>query len=282
MHIRTLIASAVLSIVALTAQATETRAEPASPESWTLLEPGLELRAFVALQPAELGDSLIRVLRIDPQHFRFRLIAASAEDKQNHSVKEWARQYNLAAAINASMFQKDNRTSVSLMRTGPYINNPRLSKDKTILVFDPADSSLPAVQILDRDCRKIDDLLPKYRTAVQSIRMVSCKGENVWAQQSRQWSAAAIGMDVAGRILFIHSRSPYTTHDLINTLLQLPLHLVSVMYTEGGAPAQLYARSGGNEYEFLGSLGLGPDEGEDAITRPVPNVIGIERIAGKP
>jgi hypothetical protein len=250
---------------------------PASP--WATLEPGLELGVFEAPQKSGVGDSRIRVLRIDPRRFELRLVNASAEEKgQPLSAKEWCRRKGLVAAINSSMYQQDFRTSVSLMRTKSHTNNARLSKDMTILAFDRQDPELAAARIIDRECDDFDSLKKGYGTLVQSIRMISCTGRNVWAQQPRRWSTAAIGTDGAGRILFIHVRSPYSTHDLINILKHLPIGIARAMYVEGGPEAQLYVRSRGGEHEFVGSYETAFLEGDgNSLAWPVPNVVGIVR-----
>ncbi len=253
----------------------------AAASAWTALLPGLELGEFAAPQKSPAGDSTLRVLRIDPAHFRFRLLNASQAGQGNRlSTREWAKRNHLVAAINASMYQRDFLTSVSLMQTGEHVNSSWFSKDKTILAFDPVDDSLPAVRIIDRDCEDFADLRKKYRTLIQSIRMVSCRGENVWVKKKKIWSAAAIGIDGQGRVLFIHSRSPYSMHDLINILLGLPLDLKRAMYVEGGADAQMYINTGREEYEFIGSYSSGSYESDgNLFAWPVPNVVGISPIA---
>ncbi len=246
---------------------------------WTYLEPGLELGSFLAPQKSSYGDSVVKVLRIDPRFFHFRLLNASAstEGKQQ-SARNWALNNNLVAAINASMYQKDNITSVSLMRTKQHINNQRISKDNTILAFDPKDPSVPAIQIIDRECQDFPSLYKHYTTLIQSIRMVSCKHKNVWAQQSRRWSIAAIGTDSGGNILFIHSRSPFSTHDLIENLIKMPIRIQRAMYAEGGPQAQLFINSKQDQFEFVGSYSFGSGSSDGShIAWPVPNVIGIER-----
>jgi len=206
------------------------------------------------------------------------LNASAIPNGQTLTAKEWSRKKSLVAAINASMYQKDYRTSVSLMRTQGHVNNPRLSRDNMILAFDRISNAIPRVKLIDRQCDDFDYWKKKYGVLVQSIRMLSCKGKNVWQQQPRRWSTAAIGTDDNGRVLFIHVRSPYSTHDLINILLELPLKLKSLMYVEGGPEAQLYIRSGKHEYEFFGSFETGFNEdNKNSIAWPVPNVIGIAR-----
>jgi hypothetical protein len=253
--------------------------KPGQDTGWQQLAKGLELGTFLAPQPAAVGDSQVRVLRIDPKYYRFRLLNASAiKNGVPLTPKQWCRQNGLIAAINPSMFQTDYKTSVSLMRTKTHTNNPRLSKDMTILAFTRQSSDVPRARIIDRQCEDFQFWKQKYATLVQSIRMISCTGENVWKQQQRRWSTAAIGIDGQDNILFIHVRSWYSTHDLINILKKLPLNISRVMYTEGGPQAQLYINVGKKEFEFAGSYETSSNQSNDrAISWPLPNVVGISK-----
>ena len=257
---------------------TATTARPETPAAvgWTILLPGLELGEFVSAR-AQGGDGRIRILRIDPARWRLRLFNASAPSEgQPLTAREWATRHHLAAAINASMYQLDMRSSVSLMRTPGHVNNPRLSKDRAVLAFDPLDAALPRAQIIDRECQDLDALGPAYGTLVQSIRMISCRGANVWAPQPRAFSTAAIGVDAKGRVLFIHARAPHATHDLIDALLGLPIGIKGAIYAEGGREAQMFVRAGDREMEFLGESG-GTAAGAN-LAWPIPNVVGVEPI----
>lgn len=270
----------VLCLAALAAAAVGASALDAKePEPWLALEPGLDLGEFPSPQPSERGDSIVRVLRIDPARFELRLMNASAPDQGRAlTARTWCERGGLVAAINASMYQTDHRTSVSLMRTGSHVNNPRLSKDRAILAFDRLDASLKPVAIIDRDCDDFEAMRDQYGTLVQSIRMISCKKKNVWSQQPRRWSTAAIGVDAQGRILFVHVRSPYSTHDLIDILMALPLRIERALYAEGGPEAQLYVNSGGREHEWVGGYETSNDDRDDNHRAwPVPNVVGIAR-----
>ncbi len=181
------------------------------------------------------------------------------------------------------MYQKDGRTSVSLMRTRDHVNNAYVSKDKTFLVCDRLDPSAQPVRIVDRACDDWREAAAGYGTIVQSIRMISCRGHNVWSQQNRRYSTAAIAVDRDGRVLMIHCRSPYSTHDLIEHLLQLPLDITGAMYLEGGPEAQLFVGAGGVEKEFVGSFESGLWESDlNRIAFPVPNVLGIAPVRAAP
>jgi len=276
--------NSLLILIYLLAISVSVEAQPIAGEQksrqklgWQQLARGLELGTFLSPQPAEVGDSLVRVLRINPKYYRLRLLNASAiENGVPLTPKQWCRQNGLIAAINPSMFQTDYKTSVSLMRTQTHTNNPRLSKDMTILAFDRQSSDVPRAKIIDRQCEDFQFWKKKYKTLVQSIRMLSCKGKNVWKQQQQKWSTAAIAIDGQENILFIHVRSWYSTHDLINVLKKLPLNISKAMYTEGGPQAQLYINTGKKELEFVGSYETSsPQNNENAISWPLPNVIGI-------
>jgi hypothetical protein len=253
--------------------------EPAKKMGWRPLDRGLELGTFRSPIPSEVGDSLISVLRIDPKHYRLQLLNTSAIKKGSPiTPKQWCQQNGMAAVINASMYQTDYKTSVSLMRKKGHINNPRLSKDMTILAFDRLDSGVSEVKIIDRQCEDFEFWRKKYATLVQSIRMISCTGKNVWSQQPRRWSTSAIAMDTKNNVLFIHVRSLYSTHDLINILKVLPLNISRAMYTEGGPQAQLYITVPNQEFEFVGSYEVGSsDANKGSLPWPLPNVIGISK-----
>jgi hypothetical protein len=253
---------------------------PSPASHWQSLESGLDFASFPAPLPAESGDSTIRILRIDPTRFELRLLNASAtEDGGPQTPRQWAERHALVAVINASMYQEDGRTSVSLMTTRAHTNHARVSKDNAVLAFDRLGDDVPHVQIIDRTCQDFDQLRTRYGTLVQSIRMVSCRGDNVWSVRPDKWSTAAIGMDRGGRVLFIHVQSPYSTHDVANMLLALPINLQNAMYVEGGPQAQLYVRTAAQEIELAGVYDNGIMSGDFGRGWPLPNVVGVVRKA---
>lgn len=269
----------VVGLLVILSAASAPEAAGRMPPPWRSLEPGLDVAVFPATRASSPEDAFIRIVRIDPERYSLVLLNASARDEgRTRTAKGWAVQHGLSAAINASMYQIDLRRSVSLMRRRDHVNNPRLSKDKAVLAFDPLEAGVPPVQIIDRECQDFEALSRSYGALVQSIRMVSCTGRNVWAPQPKAWSTAAVGLDRRGRVLFIHARAAHTTHDLIESLLELPIDLKNAMYTEGGPEAQLYVRGGGEEMEFTGTI-EGAASGSPMLAWPVPNVIGARPIA---
>lgn len=264
-------------LAALFAVAAPTPApEPASP--WKSAAPGLEIGVFDAPVRSAFGDSRITIARIDPEHYEFRLLSAKLlKLDQTLTAPEWAKRYNVTGVINASMYSTDHRSSVAFMKDATGANNARWTKDNAVFAAAPTDKALPPVQILDRACGKADDVQAGYAILIQNIRMLDCAGANTWAPQPRKWSAAAVGTDGAGRVLFIHCRSPYSMHDFVDMLRALPLDLKRLMYVEGGPEASLYVTVDGKDVvSQVGSFETGFREMDDNKEFwPLPNVIGF-------
>ena len=238
--------------------------------SWQPLSPGLEVGRF--------SDPPVVVVRVDPARYDFRLLSAKTLGlKGAPTAPEWVERHAVAGVINASMFQGDHLTSVGYMRDGEKVNNGRWSKDKAVFVSQPLVAGLPPARILDRSCEDAASLAGKYRVVVQNIRMIDCARRNVWAPQPRKWSTACVGTDAQGRVLLIHVRAPYTTHDLIDVLLRLPLGLQRLMYVEGGPEASLYVEVGGKVVvSEVGSFETGFFESDGNVAFwPLPNVIAF-------
>ena len=245
---------------------------------WRTLEAGLEFGSFPSPHYKHLGGSVVNVLRIDLKRFELCLLnAAHPQQGSMLTAKGWAQKENLLAVINAAMYQADYRTSVSHMKTSAYTNNARISKDKTILLFEPLKKDIPPVRLIDTHCDDFEQIKPLYGSAVQSIRMLSCEGKNVWQESEKRWSIVSVGTDKAGNLLFIQCTAPHSVHEFVNVLRNLPIALDRAMYMEGGSPSQMYIGTEKEKLEFIGDFSTGGRATEAAV---LPNVIGIKR-AGK-
>ncbi|NLG16406.1 MAG: phosphodiester glycosidase family protein [Fibrobacter sp.] len=244
--------------------------------AWDQLEPGLQWCVFRSPVYPDSVNACIRVLKVDPRKFHLRALSVSAPGQnQMRSAMEWCKKEGFVAAINAAMYQADFRTSVSLFKTPLFTNNPKISGDKTILAFDRKSTDVPIVKIIDRQCENFGIWNNKYGSFVQSIRMISCTGKNVWSKNLPRWSIASIATDGFGNILLIHAAKPHTVHELANVLIGLPLDIERAMYLEGGSEAQMSVRSGKKEIEVYGEYS---GTGYSPVRAPaIPNIIGVVR-----
>jgi hypothetical protein len=246
--------------------------------TWKPLAVGLEVAELASPVASTVGDSRVTVVRVDPAHYEFRLLSAKLLGLDHTlTAPEWTERYRVTGVINASMYREDHRTSVAFMKSGDGVNNPRWTKDNAVFAAGPIGDARPSVQIFDRTCEKPASFETRYRILIQNIRMLDCAGRNTWSQQPRKWSTACVGIDGAGRVLLIHSRSPYSTHDFIDILKSLPLDLRRLMYVEGGPEASLYVRVDGKEaVSKVGSFETGFRELDDNTTFwRLPNVIAF-------
>jgi hypothetical protein len=246
---------------------------PPPDETWRTAAPGVE----VGRLPASPGGPIVTVVRVDPKRNAFRLLSARLEgQKEPPSAPEWVARAGVLGAINAGMFQGDGLTPVAYARAGTRVVNGRWNRDNAVFVAEPEGGGRPA-RILDRTCDDVPGESAAYGVVLQNIRMLDCQGRNVWAQQARRWSTACVGEDHAGRILLVHVRAPFSTHDLIDVLRGLPLGLTRLMYVEGGPEASLYLKVGGETLVAeMGSFETGFFESDDNKRFwPLPNVLAF-------
>ena len=248
--------------------------------TWLHLEAGLSLGTFTDSKSAGKEQAAIYILKIDPQFFDINLYCASQFDKQSHTMRGWAQQFDLIAVTNAGMFATDLITSVGYLKSGGHLNNSKInSSHKCIFACQPLDSTVTPVKIIDLTCDDFQSYENRYYSFLQSIRMISCRGKNVWEPQEDSWSIAALGMDSDGQLFFLYSGFPRSVHEFIEILLDLPLGISSTMYLEGGIQAGIYLSAGGITIDLPGEnrseILLNNDS---QMGRPLPNVIGVRRI----
>lgn len=238
---------------------------------------GVEVLTFDSPRRSSHSDSKIHVVRVDPRRAKMSLLSAEREGRSPApDAVAWTRLYGALAVTNAGMFEPDGTTNGYSKSEGRPLT-PRWRKDyRAVLVADPTDASLPKFQILDPDCDDVETLLPKYRIALQSIRMVTCNGRNTWQKDQKLWSVVIAAVDGKGRLLFIHSRSPHRMHDYINIVLALPLDVRRALYLEGGPEASLVVRQGATVLTRVGSYETGFNENDDNVDPwALPNILAI-------
>lgn len=252
-------------------------ASSARTHGWQELGKGLYLGEFKSGQQSPVCNYPIVIVKIDPKSYALRLLSASEHGSPLRTARGWAEEFGLLAAVNASMYREDRRTSTGYMKNFKHVNNGQINpKFGAFMAFNPINSRVPSVQIVDRYNQDWKRLITQYNTVIQNYRTISLRGNNVWKQSKKIYSTACVGVDKDGHVLLIHSRSPFSVHDLNHTLLGLPLAIKNAMYVEGGPEASLYIKAGGREREWVGSYETNFAEHDDNRSAwGIPNVIGI-------
>ncbi len=252
---------------------------------WQSVEAGLDiatipLAADDASGIADDGEDALTILRIDPKHYEFVVLAAT-ERGRLLTPQQWADEYHLTAVINASMYLPDHRTSTGYLRNDSHLNNDYVNKRfGSFFVAYPyasgASASLPEVTILDRQADDWENLIGRYRIVVQNFRMINVAGTPLWPEQGEAFSIAAVAMDAAGNILFIHCRPPLTVRQFTDRLMTLDLSIKRAMYVEGGPQASLHLHAAGGSQTWSGRHD-GDFWSGAHVEWQLPNALGIRR-----
>ena len=136
----------------------------------------------------------------------------------------------------------------------------------------------PRARIVDRRCENFDSIRRRYRSHLQSFRMLTCRGTTTFKPSDRRWSIAALAIDRRGRVLFLFAEAAFSMWEFSQNLRRLPLGVVRAMYLEGSSDAQFYAQAGKVELSLVGRCSrlFGCSSG-DVSASAIPNVLGLVR-----
>lgn len=152
--------------------------------------------------------------------------------------------------------------------------NPTTTTTTTIATNTTKDQQIPEAALLDRTKDDWKNLLPKYKNVVQNYRLISADRRLLWRRGGVSHAISAVGRDGKGHLLFIHCREPISGVTFGKLLLDLPLDIRLVMYTEGGTQAGLLVRS-----KSLNQIWMGRHPADlwtaGNPQAPLPNVIGV-------
>jgi len=245
----------------------------------TELVPGITVARFLApvAPTVPVGDRCVTVVRVDPTRHTLQLHTARTEGGAR-TVDRWSESAKLEAVLNAAMYGDDQR-SVGLMVSPAGVNNGADNKKYGgFLAWDRTRDGIPEVAAFGRDCPgfDLDAIRRDYRSVVQNYRLLDCQGHPIAWQDPKLFSAAVLGTDKRGWLVFAHVRTPYAMTDLAKILASPDLEMASAMHVEGGPEASLYVNAGGVVVREMGSYETGfmsNDDNRDFW--PIPNVLGV-------
>lgn len=234
------------------------------------LGPGITVeRWHVAHTTPAAGEPCIDVVRFDPARYALRVFTA---EQGARPATNWATDERLVAVTNAGMFH-DGGAPVGLVVAAGKPRGTDNDKFGGYFAFDPITRTLPAARVFGKSCPDLGGR-DRYRSLVQSYRLLDCDGTAIAWQDSKHYSAAAIGTDRAGRIVLLHARGAFTMRELS---AELASHdLAGAIFLEGGPEASLVVRGPDGTVERVGSYETGFVENDDNTAYwDLPNVIGI-------
>ncbi len=241
-----------------------------------VLGPGLTVERWrINAVPATGGQPCVDVVRADPATFALRVLSQATDDSTPRSALAWRDAFHLSAVINAGMFH-DSGKPVGMIVADGIVRSESNPKMSGYLAWDPITEADPPFTIAGRDCDgfDLDALRARYHSVVQSYRLLGCDGQAIPWKDPKQYSAAAIGLDRSGRIVFLHARAAVTMAELSAALATHGL--AGALFLEGGPEASLVARGSEAELSRVGSYETGFVENDSNVSYwTLPNVIAL-------
>lgn len=240
------------------------------------LGPGLSVERWpIAAVPASGGPPCVDVVRADPATFALRVLSQATDDATPRSALAWRDAFHLSAVINAGMFHETGKPVAMIVADGTVRSDDN-AKMSGYLAWDPVTDADPPFTIAGRDCAGFDlaSLRSRYHSIVQSYRMLGCSGQPLPWKDPKQYSAAAIGLDRSGRIVFLHARAAVTMAELSKALAAHDL--TGALFLEGGPESSLVARGSEGDLARVGSYETGFVENDRNVSYgSLPNVIAL-------
>lgn len=238
------------------------------------LGPGLHHeRHAIADKSATGTTACLDVVRADLASYRLRILTATRDGNSSHPAPWWRDTFHLVAVTNAGMFHEGGDPVGLIVEDGATLG----SDNKTMQGFLAFDDAGHAV-ITGRDCPGFDlaALRTKYRSILQSGRLLGCDGHALPWKDKKQYSSAAIGISRDGtQVVFLHARDAVTMTELATAVAELDLQ--GALFLEGGPEASLVVRGTKSELARVGSYETGfLENNENQSFWWLPNVIALE------
>jgi hypothetical protein len=240
------------------------------------LGPGLqhERRMIPTTQPSPAGATpCLDVVRADLATYRLRVLTSARDGNGSHPAPWWRDTFRLVAVTNAGMFHEGGDPVGLIVEDGVTLGRD----NKTFAGYFAFDDAGNAT-IGGRDCPGFDlaELRTKYRSIVQSGRLLGCNGQALPWKDKKQYSAAAIGLSADKKqVVFLHARDAVTMTELAAAVAELELS--GALFLEGGPEASLVVRGSKSELARVGSFETGFVENNDNQSFWwLPNVIALE------
>lgn len=236
-----------------------------------------------ARRPLPYGDGIITLVRVDMRRYRLRFLT-EARHGPRRTAEEWMRDEGLQGVTNAGMFLPNGRSVGHMIQDGEVASRRVVSRYRGLLGFAPRSEGSPFMSIGGGPRGRggcphtIASFAGDYANVLQAYPLLDCRGRAVSWRNNMRYSAAGLGVDSAGRAVFMHTRTPYRMEVLSRMLSAPELGLRGMIYLEGGPEATLLVRAEGESVRAVGSYEDGFNENDDNQGMwDLPNVIAFQR-----
>jgi hypothetical protein len=227
--------------------------EPMTP-SWHQVTPGIEVATVTANLKCSVSDSKIIMARIDQLRWQPDVL-----------VNQWKTAGDIALAnymvvVNAGMYLPGGLPVGYTRVRDTEIQSKWATGYKGAFVYDNVKAHIVTVT-----------KPTSHPNMFQSFRMIT-EGRNMCSPVNKYFSICAIAVDYQGKILTIHSRTPYSIVQFNQLVLDMNIGVRNMIYLEGGPEASM--KVGNNTY--VGSYETGFwENNNNKIAWDLPNMLAF-------
>jgi hypothetical protein len=154
---------------------------------------------------------------MDPKLWELAAMGVSQTgESSGHTAREWCEKHRMVAAINAGMFEGDQKTHLGYMRFRDHVYTGHTNKYQSIVAFGPRDGKdVPRFHVFDLDASGVSlpSIQQDYDSAVQNLWLVSARAPTNGPSNRKSGAKPlwAKTMPAASCSSFPGRRSPCTT-----------------------------------------------------------------------
>ncbi|WP_329245940.1 phosphodiester glycosidase family protein [Actinoallomurus sp. NBC_01490] len=247
--------------------------DPAEPVRWRQVAAGLD----VAELPVRVGGRPVDALllnRIDPAHYRFRVLNRPAGDRD---VGGWMAATRASLVVNGSYYAHDGTPDTPVISDGRRLGPTSYQATHGAFVVggpsDPGGARL--VDLAGLDWRRVTD--GASQAMVSYPMLLGADGHARTNGEDERWLAnrSFLGQDRAGRIIVGTTRDAYfSLPSLAAFLPRAGLDLRLALNLDGGPVACQKVSAGGYRRDFCGRYEMAVHSGHLQLLRPLVDYRG--------
>lgn len=232
-------------------------AAPAWALSWVELRPGMDFAFLPADETVRVGGSRIACLRLDPKHFRFKVLAAP-KGEAGYTAERWLKKSGALAVFNAGQYAAD-LSYLGLLVTEGQVHGRLAAKLGALFVAEPKDPALPLARVVDLHYTPFPATNSPYLEVAQSLMLVDRFGQVRVRRSNKVAHRTLVAEDSQGRIVVLVTEGRHTLWELADDLSRRKLGFREIMCMDGGPESQIEIKVGGFGYHQYGDPSEAPD-----------------------
>lgn len=230
----------------ITASPTTNPLDP-SPDRWTTVEPGVEIRSEKWTSPGNNEDTVI-ITRLNLHRVRLQV---GYQPTHPMTMSQWQKATGARVLMNGGYFDSDDRPTGLLISNGQQVGSSYNGFGGMLAVDAQGNVSLRSLSQ-----QPYDPNTDQFEQATQSSPMLMIDGKrtqfNTNAASQRR---SIVAIDTRGRLLLIASpNAAFTLDELADLLASSDLSIKDALNLDGGASTGLYVSSSNTQKVAVDSV----------------------------